>query len=91
MTGRNAPSDLELRDKIVKRMFIPSSGPASRKQQKRFNRGGTNVKAVSTESTNEAIDLHTTTNGNEAFGKNKLKGHKGNGELFSGFLCSYSR
>ncbi|CAL1716788.1 unnamed protein product [Somion occarium] len=42
MTGREAPSDLELRAHIHKRMYIPATGPGSRKPavDKRFNRSG---------------------------------------------------
>lgn len=85
MKGREAPSDLELRENIVKRMYIPVTGPGAHSPQKRYNRKGTAVSAASTE-TNEGIDLHTSSksNGNEAIGgKNKLKGHKATGKLNS--------
>ena len=48
MTGRAAPSELELRANIHKRLYIPSSGPGSRNSKsKRFNRLGTGFKSGS--------------------------------------------
>lgn len=44
MTGRAAPSDLQLRENLNKRMFIPPGGRKSslggKREEKRFNRQG---------------------------------------------------
>ena len=53
MTGREAPSDLELRENLRKRMYIPSGGrrPLGGKREeleKRFNRPGTGLSTAST-------------------------------------------
>ena len=63
MTGRAAPSDLELRENLHKRMFIPPGGrkPLGGKREvleKRFNRGGTHPLA---NAGNQAKSLSTTT------------------------------
>ena len=61
MTGRAAPSDLELRENLHKRMYIPPGGrkPLGGKREeefeKRFNREGT--KPLSASSGNQANSL----------------------------------
>lgn len=43
MTGRAEPSKRDLEANLHKRLYIPASGPGSRKVSKRYNRHGTAV------------------------------------------------
>ena len=40
MTGRVPPSKRELEENLEKRLYLPASGPGSRKPHKRYNRHG---------------------------------------------------
>lgn len=40
MTGREQPSKRELEENMEKRLYLPASGPGSRKPAKRYNRHG---------------------------------------------------
>ncbi|KAI0077892.1 aspartic peptidase A1 [Panus rudis PR-1116 ss-1] len=76
MTGREAPSDLELRENIHKRMFVPATGPGSRKTKgKRFDRHGMNYPASPTAS---ALNNKVNKAGKNNAAKSKNKG-AGNG------------
>ena len=41
MTGREEPTKRDLEANLHKRLYIPATGPGSRKQTKRFSRQGT--------------------------------------------------
>ena len=69
MAGREAPSDLELRENLHKRMFIPSAGrrPAL---DKRYNRSGVNR-------ITDALTEAALTKSTSAATRKKGKGRKG--------------
>ena len=52
MTGRDAPSKRDLEENINKRLYLPASGPGSRKQSKRYNRHGTAHTSLASASAN---------------------------------------
>ncbi|EJD06630.1 acid protease [Fomitiporia mediterranea MF3/22] len=63
MSGRAAPSELELRENIHKRMYIPAGGRkplAGKRTEKRYNRQG--VVPMSSKPANQANSLATSSN-----------------------------
>ncbi|KAJ3483390.1 hypothetical protein NLI96_g6342 [Meripilus lineatus] len=85
MTGREAPSDLELRENLNKRLYIPASGTGSR-QSKRFDRNGagrristTNVAAKNRKAKGNGNGRNSKNNG----GNNATNGTANTGPGFS--------
>ena len=61
MTGRQEPSDVELRSNLDKRMFLLPHGPPTSRPSKRFNTKGTNGVPAAKPVDNSAISLDDET------------------------------
>ena len=75
MTGREEPSARSLEENLHKRMYIPATGPGSRKVGKRYNRHGVAHPAAAKSAGNS---LKSKVSGAKA-GAAKTKGGKGKG------------
>ena len=78
MAGRDVPTQLELRDKLHKRMYLLDHGPGSRVPSKRFNRQGV-PSASSGAKTSEAIEGLELASGGHS-GKKEADQLKGEGK-----------